>query len=628
MYLPRTLALFDEKTATWAGRSGRRYDFVVSRPGTAWIDEPAVYILVKRKGGSSEPLFVGHTENLRSRLGSSATRCPEEWRRALMYGMTQVHLRFDACTERARRAETVDLLAALNPVINEELARQACQPAHPAEPARSEPARSLAAAIGNDDVPLKLVVATRGRTRHAEDGKIAFPVAPARADAHAPEPIDMDPTRLAAVEADLGRFFRRDPSRGLDDDELFAPSLWQGDAAAPLSAPTLVAGEAAISIDDAVQGVSATSSGRATEIELEALPTTGTVEALDGAENLQLVPAESTALLPEPPATESQGAPDRTAGPDVEPAAASSPGLLGRMLRLFSWCPRLRWRTLVSDAAPPVPVQDTFESRSEGQISEPSSVASVDVAFHAPAEHAFDQRVPESAAPSPSADGEPRHAAAVELCVPALREIEQPADSANRLASEPAEPAPLASVDSISDRTAADSDRLLPPDGRRELGLDEATPVVLFSGDLSYHAGADILMDAAATVCATNADVQFIFVGDGELAGDLRDRAARAAMQDRCRFLGDVPAGRFPVVLAACDFVVIPARTKQGEPLARMALDFGKPVLVTVQAGIACVVHGQNGLVTYDNPHSFVWGIRALLGPIRNDLCKRMMKAA
>jgi glycosyltransferase involved in cell wall biosynthesis len=90
-------------------------------------------------------------------------------------------------------------------------------------------------------------------------------------------------------------------------------------------------------------------------------------------------------------------------------------------------------------------------------------------------------------------------------------------------------------------------------------------------------------------------------------------RVRQSAIGNRCRFLGDLSKETFEAILAASDFVVIPARTRQDEGLARAAIARGLPVLTTHQAGIKCIVHGKNGLVTFDNPGSIVWGIQEML---------------
>lgn len=150
-------------------------------------------------------------------------------------------------------------------------------------------------------------------------------------------------------------------------------------------------------------------------------------------------------------------------------------------------------------------------------------------------------------------------------------------------------------------------------DIRRWFGLNRESPIVLFAGEISHAAGADIMVDALPTVCRNNRSAQFIFAGNGPLKGELEARAHHSGIGRRCRFPGDISSKNFQALLMASDFVVIPARTWQDEGLARMAIANGKPVLVTQQAGIKCVKHGENGLVTFDNPGSIVWGIQELL---------------
>lgn len=155
-----------------------------------------------------------------------------------------------------------------------------------------------------------------------------------------------------------------------------------------------------------------------------------------------------------------------------------------------------------------------------------------------------------------------------------------------------------------------------PPDSsdiRRWFGLDQHSPMVLFTGEISHAAGADIMVDALPTVCRNHGMAQFVFAGDGPLKRELEARALHTGVGHKCRFLGDISSKIFQALLMASDFVVIPARTWQDEGLARMAITNGKPVLTTQQAGISCVKHGENGLVTFDNPGSIVWGIQELL---------------
>ena len=152
-----------------------------------------------------------------------------------------------------------------------------------------------------------------------------------------------------------------------------------------------------------------------------------------------------------------------------------------------------------------------------------------------------------------------------------------------------------------------------PAKAKEWLGLGEEVPVFLFAGEMSYAAGIDILTDALVTVCQGHQDAQFVFVGAGPLKNDMESQVSIAGFAHRCRFTGDLPPAEFEMFLAACDFVVIPAREGQDSGLSERALSLGKPVLTTHQAQIRGIVHGHNGLVAYDCANSLVWGLRELL---------------
>lgn len=155
------------------------------------------------------------------------------------------------------------------------------------------------------------------------------------------------------------------------------------------------------------------------------------------------------------------------------------------------------------------------------------------------------------------------------------------------------------------------------------LGLNQDDPVVLFAGEISHASGADIMVDALHTVCRNHGKAQFVFAGDGPLKNELEARVRHMGLGQRCRFTGHLASRNFESLLLASDFVVIPARTWQDEGVARMATSAGRPVVTTRQSGITCINHGENGLVTFDNPGSIVWGIQEMLSnPIKGSMLR------
>jgi len=162
-------------------------------------------------------------------------------------------------------------------------------------------------------------------------------------------------------------------------------------------------------------------------------------------------------------------------------------------------------------------------------------------------------------------------------------------------------------------------------DIRSRFSIPPDAPLVLYAGEISHPAGADLLMDAIPTVCRNHRSVRFVFAGEGPMRGELEARALQAGVAERCRFVGHLETDTFMSLLRAAWCVVIPGRLWQDEALARLSIDNGIPVLVTHNSGISCVEHGKNGLITYDNPGSIVWGIQELLyNPLR---CPHLIRA-
>lgn len=162
-------------------------------------------------------------------------------------------------------------------------------------------------------------------------------------------------------------------------------------------------------------------------------------------------------------------------------------------------------------------------------------------------------------------------------------------------------------------------------EARQWFSIPTESKVVLFSGEMSHAAGADLMIEALPTVCRNHRASHFILAGEGPLKGELEARAHHMGVSHRCRFPGHLSRKAFESVLMTSDFVVIPARSWQDEGLAQMAIEYGKPVLATHQSGVNCIEHGKNGLVTFDNPGSIVWGIQELL---HNPLKDSMLRAA
>jgi glycosyltransferase involved in cell wall biosynthesis len=114
---------------------------------------------------------------------------------------------------------------------------------------------------------------------------------------------------------------------------------------------------------------------------------------------------------------------------------------------------------------------------------------------------------------------------------------------------------------------------------RRELGYTDDQIVVGKIARLFHLKGHEYLIAAAQHAVRDNPRLQFLLVGDGLLAIELRRQVERAGLSEHFRFAGLVAPEKIPAYLAAMDIVV---HTSLREGLARVlpqALIAGKPVI-------------------------------------------------
>lgn len=729
MYLPRTLPLCEPHVATWIGASGRRYDFAVSRPATTWLDEAAVFVLVKCDGERTEVLHVGHACSLHKRFGLARERCPEIWRRALTAGMTHVHLRFEACSEPARQAEVDDLVAALHPalpvqpVAAEEaliellpaLAEVVDAPEDVLVPyrARLKPTRgrdphidieAFDIDLGRGDLPFGHAYEAprslradpaRGHGEAFDDFEamlreaqlasepaaaiVVLPAQPAAAGDAVAEPGSNEAAAVVAVLAAEEQAAEAEEEPGREPVVLAADAEPVGVAAAEdvLSQGQAVGSVAAAEVtrpDQSAQAVGpievpppepragrdgqarglfgrwlhalAERSGRwlgapsRSHAAATASPDAGFTGAtapdtgLTGATAPAAALAEAPAAVAEHDAAYDDDAHDDTRAEMILPAGVIAADATGMADIAKAAAPPAAAALVGAAARAEVPVVAT-NGPAEPAVA-PDALAASAVAPDAltasavavaPAAGAPDSMVDLGAAEAAAAglrSAFPHDfiATAPGIAVIDLLADDVLADAAIGQADEEWRETGLRSVDGRNEETSAPAAVAL-EDGRavfaaakRTCAFDPAKPVVLFADEVSPEAGADILADAIVTVCGSDGSAQFAFAGEGGLRGELQQRLWGAGLGERCRFLGDVPAERFERLLIAADILVVPARVRRGEELARLALSQGKWVLATHQSEIGCIRHGENGLLTYDNPGSLVWGVRELLGRV------------
>jgi glycosyltransferase involved in cell wall biosynthesis len=142
-------------------------------------------------------------------------------------------------------------------------------------------------------------------------------------------------------------------------------------------------------------------------------------------------------------------------------------------------------------------------------------------------------------------------------------------------------------------------DRSAPPDGARaleELGVPPGAPVVGNVAALTGHKDHGTLIEAAALVRRRTDAAWFVVVGEGELRGELEQKARALGVQDRLIFAGfreDVDR-----LLAAFSVFCLSSHMEGLGTSLLDAMAFGRPIVATAAGGIPeAVEDGMTGRV-------------------------------
>lgn len=153
---------------------------------------------------------------------------------------------------------------------------------------------------------------------------------------------------------------------------------------------------------------------------------------------------------------------------------------------------------------------------------------------------------------------------------------------------------------------------------RREWGVRDCDPVLLYVGRLASEKNLDVLFAAheatASRHAATGAEARLVVVGDGPLAGILRKRHPRAI------FTGALHGDSLSRHYASADLFVFPSLTETWGNVTVEALASGLPVVAWNHAAAGQLVRqGHNGWLAAPGDHAaFITGVQELASD-RND---------
>src|SRR5262249_42996441 len=148
---------------------------------------------------------------------------------------------------------------------------------------------------------------------------------------------------------------------------------------------------------------------------------------------------------------------------------------------------------------------------------------------------------------------------------------------------------------------------------RRSLGLDAATPVVLYTGTFEAYQGLDLLFASMAIVRRARPDARLVLAGGkAEQVLRAREQARASGMDDVTIFAGERPAAEIPAFLLASDRLVSPRSRGTNTPLKiYQYLRSGKAIVATRLLTHTQVLSDETAILTGATPKAFADGILA-----------------
>ncbi|GJL80161.1 MAG: glycosyl transferase family 1 [Nitrospinaceae bacterium] len=146
-----------------------------------------------------------------------------------------------------------------------------------------------------------------------------------------------------------------------------------------------------------------------------------------------------------------------------------------------------------------------------------------------------------------------------------------------------------------------DLENFQPGDGnsaRRQLDLPENKTIILNIGGMSPVKGQRYLIEAIPEIIKREANIQFIFVGDGETRHELETLVNAKTLSPYVLFTGMLKASEIPIWLHAADIFVLPSLSEGNPNVLLEAMACGIPVVATTVGGIPEMIRdGQEGFL-------------------------------
>jgi len=131
---------------------------------------------------------------------------------------------------------------------------------------------------------------------------------------------------------------------------------------------------------------------------------------------------------------------------------------------------------------------------------------------------------------------------------------------------------------------------------RRQLGLAETDPVLVFHGRVEYPKGVDLVIDALKIVVSRLPNTHLIIIGDGAEKKALVQQCQRLGLERQVMFMGSVPREKIGNYLSCADVFVTGTHFEAISVALLEAIACGLLVVTTKVGGVnEIIIAGYNG---------------------------------
>jgi glycosyltransferase involved in cell wall biosynthesis len=134
-------------------------------------------------------------------------------------------------------------------------------------------------------------------------------------------------------------------------------------------------------------------------------------------------------------------------------------------------------------------------------------------------------------------------------------------------------------------------------DCRRMLELPETKKIVLYIGNLKKDKGVIDLLNAFATICSVDSNIELLFAGDGIAKAEIENLGRSLGVSGSVRMLGRLTHDDLPQWINAADLLCLPSHHEGVPNVLLEAIACGTPCVATTVGGIPEVVTPDAGLL-------------------------------